>query len=282
MGLCAAHFADARLAARHHQHYTEDSIVDQNLILAALLLAVPPVVSAQDKAPVQAPTQLQAPTLDSNIRKFSYAMGYRTARDLMQQGVLDVDSDAFAVGVREAMGGAPFRFTPDEIRLVMTEYQQEMAAARTKQALANDEAGTAFLLSNAQKEGVKKLEGGVQYVVATAGTGAKPAVTDTIKVHYVGTLLNGTEFDSSRRRGDPAQFTLNQVIPGWQTALAQMPVGSRWTVWIPANLAYGPTGSGGKIGPNETLVFDIELLEIIAAAASEDAGKSKGEVEKTK
>lgn len=256
--------------------------MDQKLILAVLLLAVPAAVSAQDKAPVPAPTQLQAPMLDTNLRKFSYAMGYRTARDLMQQGVPEIDAQALSVGVQDAMAGETFRFTPDEIRQVMTEYQKELVERRAVQALANEDAGKAFLLSNAQKNGIKKFDGGIQYEILTAGTGAMPVVTDDIKVHYVGTLLNGTEFDSSRRRGDPAQFTLNQVIPGWQTALAQMPVGSRWKVWIPADLAYGLKGSGGKIGPNETLVFDIELLDIVSKAAGEAAGKSESDAKKEK
>jgi FKBP-type peptidyl-prolyl cis-trans isomerase FklB len=254
-------------------------MVNRKLILAALLVTVPATISAQGKAPAEAPgqasAQQQAPMLDSNLRKFSYAMGYRTARDLMKQGILELDPQALAVGVSEAMGGESFRFEPAEIRKVMTEYQKELVERRAKQALVNEDAGKAFMLSNAQKDGVKKLEGGVQYIVLASGDGEKPGATDTIKVHYVGTLLSGTEFDSSRRRGDPAQFSLNQVIPGWQQALAQMPVGSHWKVWIPPNLAYGLEGSGGKIGPSETLVFDIELLKIVAKGPSAAADKAE-------
>ena len=252
--------------------------MNRKMILAVLLLAAPLAASAQDKAPM-------TPKLDSNLQKFSYAMGYRMARDLMQQGVIEVDPDALSVGVGEAMDGKTFRFSPDEIRQAISEYQKELVGKRAKQALANEDAGKAFLLANAQKDGIKKLDGGIQYKIVEAGSGEKPGKTDTIKVHYVGTLLSGTEFDSSRRRGDPAQFKLNQVIPGWQAALAQMPVGSRWVVWIPADQGYGLQGSGGKIGPNETLVFDIELLDIVEKGESEAEGKApakaEGEVKKS-
>jgi len=244
-------------------------MVKRKIILAALLLAVPVAGSAQDKAPAQY----------GNLQKFSYAMGYRMARDLMKQGVIEVDPDALSTGVSEAMSGESFRFSPDEIRGAIAAYQQEMIEKRAGQALANEDTGKAFLLANAQKDGVKKLDGGIQYTVLTAGAGDKPGKTDTIKVHYVGTLLNGTEFDSSRRRGDPAQFRLNQVIPGWQAALAQMPVGSRWVVWIPAGQAYGLQGSGAKIGPNETLRFDIELLDIVDKG--EAGSNSEGDAKKT-
>jgi FKBP-type peptidyl-prolyl cis-trans isomerase len=253
----------------------EDSTVNRKMILAALLLAVPVVVTAQDKAPAQAAT----PMLESNLQKFSYAMGYRMARDLLQQGVIEVDPSALSLGVSEAMDGASFRFSPDEIRQAMNEYQQELVERRAQQAMANADAGKAFFLANAKKDGIKQLDDGIQYEVVTAGTGTKPGKTDTIKVHYVGTLLGGDEFDSSRRRGEAAQFKLNGVIPGWQTALAQMPVGSRWTVWIPAEQGYGLQGSGAKIGPNETLVFDIELLDIVAKGESE--AKSGGAAKKT-
>lgn len=243
--------------------------MNRKMILAALLLAMPMAASAQDKAPAQG----QAPMLNSNMEKFSYAMGYRMARDLMQQGVLEIDPNALSVGVSEAMDGQSFRFSPDEIRQAMGEYQKELLARRSEQAMANADSGKAFLLANAQKDGIKQLDNGIQYSVQTAGTGDKPGASDTIKVHYVGTLLSGDEFDSSRRRGEAAQFKLNQVIPGWQAALAQMPVGSRWMVWIPADQGYGLQGSGAKIGPNETLVFDIELLDIVTKG--EDTTKNK-------
>lgn len=229
------------------------------------MLAVPIVGSAQDKPAM----------LDSNLQKFSYAMGYRMARDLLKQGVIEVDAQALTTGVEAAMAGDSFRFTPDEIRTAMVEYQKELVDRRAKQALSNEDTGKAFMLANAQKDAVKKLPDGIQYTVLVEGNGEQPAPTDTIKVHYVGTLLSGTEFDSSRSRGEPAQFKLNQVIPGWQTALAQMPTGSRWKVWIPPDQAYGLRGSGAKIGPNETLVFDIELLDIVEKGKVEMDGKAE-------
>jgi FKBP-type peptidyl-prolyl cis-trans isomerase len=237
--------------------------LSRNIILAAVMLAVPIVSLAQDKSPM----------LDSNLQKFSYAMGYRMARDLLKQGVVEVDAQALTTGVEAAMAGDSFRFTPDEIRTAMIEYQKELVNRKAKEALSNEDTGKAFLLANAQKDGVKKLPDGIQYTVLVEGKGEQPGLSDTIKVHYVGTLLSGTEFDSSRGRGDPAQFKLNQVIPGWQTALAQMPIGSRWKVWIPADQGYGLRGSGAKIGPSETLVFDIELLDIVEKGEAESSVK---------
>lgn len=229
--------------------------MNRSVIAAALLLAVPTTALAQDPAQ----------PLDSNLEKFSYAMGYRMARDLMQQGIQEVDPGALAAGVGEAMQGKQFRFSPEEIRAVMGAYQQEMIAQRAGEAEANKAEGDAFMQANAAKEGVKAMAGGVQYKEITTGSGAKPAATDKVRVHYTGTLIDGTEFDSSRSRGEPTELTVGDVIAGWQAALAQMPVGSRWMVWIPPEQAYGMRGAGATIGPNETLVFDIELIEIVPA-----------------
>jgi FKBP-type peptidyl-prolyl cis-trans isomerase len=229
--------------------------MNRSVIAAALLLAVPATALAQDPAH----------PLGSNLEKFSYAMGYRMARDLMQQGIQEVDPGALAAGVGEAMQGKQFRFSPEEIRAVMGAYQQEMIAQRASEAEANKAEGDAFMQANAAKDGVKAMGDGLQYKEITTGTGAKPAATDKVRVHYTGTLLDGTEFDSSRSRGEPTELTLGDVIPGWQAALAQMPVGSRWMVWIPPEQAYGMRGAGATIGPNETLVFDIELIEIVPA-----------------
>lgn len=244
--------------------------MSRNIILAAVMLAIPMASSAQGKTPM----------LDSNLQKFSYAMGYRMARDLLKQGVIEVDAQALTTGVEAAMAGDSFLFSPEEIRTAMVEYQKELVDRRAKIALSNQDAGKAFLLANGQKEGVKKLPDGIQYTVLVEGKGEQPGLKDTIKVHYVGTLLSGSEFDSSRGRGDPAQFKLNQVIPGWQTALAQMPTGSRWKVWIPADQGYGLRGSGAQIGPNETLVFDIELLDIVEKGEVESSAEESTEAAK--
>jgi FKBP-type peptidyl-prolyl cis-trans isomerase len=229
--------------------------MNRSVIAAALLLAVPATALAQDAAH----------PLASNLEKFSYAMGFRMARDLMQQGIQKLDPGALAAGVGEAMQGKPFRFSPEEIRAVMGAYQQEVIAQRASEAEANKAKGDAFMQANAAKDGVKAMGDGLQYKEITTGTGAKPAATDKVRVHYTGSLIDGTEFDSSRSRGEPTELTVGDVIPGWQAALAQMPVGSRWMVWIPPEQAYGMRGAGATIGPNETLVFDIELLEIVPA-----------------
>jgi FKBP-type peptidyl-prolyl cis-trans isomerase FkpA len=142
---------------------------------------------------------------------------------------------------------------------LQTKRAAEMAAAATK----NKADGEAFLAKNKTAAGVQTTASGLQYKINTAGTGPKPSGTETVKVHYTGTLLDGTKFDSSVDRGQPAQFALNAVIPGWTEALALMPVGSKWTLWIPSNLAYGDRGTPGPIGPNATLKFDVELIEIV-------------------
>jgi FKBP-type peptidyl-prolyl cis-trans isomerase len=227
--------------------------VNRSSILAVLMLVMPIGLAAQD-----------GPRLDSNLQKFSYAMGYRMARDMMQQGVQGLDPDAAAIGLGEAMSGKPFRFSPEEIRAVMAAYQQELVAKRAAEADANKVAGDSFMQANAGKDGVQALDNGIQYKVLADGDGAKPVKTDKVRVHYTGTLLDGTEFDSSRTRGEPTELALGDVIPGWQQALSQMPVGARWMVWIPPEQAYGLRGAGAVIGPNATLSFDIELIEIVA------------------
>jgi FKBP-type peptidyl-prolyl cis-trans isomerase FkpA/FKBP-type peptidyl-prolyl cis-trans isomerase FklB len=143
--------------------------------------------------------------------------------------------------------------------------EAEMQAAAQK----NREEGEAFLAANKGKPGVETTASGLQYKVETAGNGPRPASTDTVKVHYTGTLLDGTKFDSSVDRGQPAQFALNAVIPGWTEALQLMPVGSKYTLWIPSDLAYGDRGTPGPIGPNATLKFEVELLEIVQADAAQ-------------
>lgn len=144
-------------------------------------------------------------------------------------------------------------------------FMQEVAM---KKATENAEKGKKFLEENAKKSGVDTLANGIQYKIIKKGEGAKPAATDMVKVHYRGTLIDGTEFDSSIKRGEPVEFPLNRVIPGWTTALQQMPVGSKWEIFIPSDQAYGPRGNG-SIGPNETLIFEVELLDIVTPDAKE-------------
>jgi len=227
------------------------------IVMLALLVLAVPAAPAQDTA--------GSADLDSDFQKFSYAMGFRMGRDLLQQGVRKLDSAALAIGVKEAISGADFRFTQEEIKAVMTAYQEALVEERTGEALANKDKGDAFMKVNAEKEGVQSMDNGLQYKILSAGTGDKPAGDAKVKVHYTGTLIDGTEFDSSRARGEPTELTLDAVIPGWQQALTQMPVGSRWMVWIPPEQGYGLRGAGASIGPNETLIFDIELIEVVEA-----------------
>lgn len=147
----------------------------------------------------------------------------------------------------------------------MQKLQARAVEERTAQATANRTEGEAFLAENKNKPGVRSTDSGLQYQVITEGRGAKPAATDRVRVHYVGTLIDGTKFDSSVDRGEPAQFALNQVIPGWTEALQLMPVGSKYTLWLPSELAYGENGTPGPIGPNATLMFEVELIEIVKA-----------------
>jgi FKBP-type peptidyl-prolyl cis-trans isomerase FklB len=148
----------------------------------------------------------------------------------------------------------------NEMQTKISEYMQ---TAMAKVGEDNLKKGEAFLAENAKKEGVQTLEGGVQYKVLQEGTGAKPLAEDKVKVHYVGTVISGEEFDSSVKRGEPAEFYLNQVIKGWTMALQEMTVGSKWIIYIPSDLGYGTRGAGGLIGPNEVLIFEVELLEIV-------------------
>jgi FKBP-type peptidyl-prolyl cis-trans isomerase FklB len=154
----------------------------------------------------------------------------------------------------------------EDMQAVMQSFQQtvmeQQQAKRQQAAGANAEAGEAFLNENKTKEGVKTTESGLQYKVITEGTGATPTETDTVVTHYTGTLINGEVFDSSYKRNNPATFPVNGVIPGWTEALQMMKVGSKWKLFIPSELAYGEQGAGANIGPNEVLIFDIELLEI--------------------
>lgn len=200
--------------------------------------------------------------LESNKQKFSYALGLQLGDNLKNQGILDLDEDAVALGIRDYLDGAELKLTPEEVQQAVAAYQQEMMEKRLALAEENKEAADTFLEKNAKRDDVVVLDSGVQYEVVETGTGENPTETDTVVVHYRGYLLDGSEFDSSFSRGKPTELEVAQVIPGWQQTLQLMKVGAKWKVWIPSDLAYGLRGAGSKIGPNEMLFFDIELLSI--------------------
>ena len=202
------------------------------------------------------------PKLESSLERLSYMLGYRIGATLRQQGMREIDSASLAAAIDDVFGGRIPRLTEEEMRAAQAEYQAGLAAAQAQQAEANLAAGREFLASNAANEGVVEMPDGLQYRILRAGDGPMPSADDQVVVHYRGHLLDGTEFDSSYRRGEPAEFKVGGVIPGWQAALKAMPTGSRWEVWIPAELAYGERGAGGAIGPNQALYFEIELIAI--------------------
>ena len=200
--------------------------------------------------------------LESSLERLSYMLGYRIGSSLRGQGMREIDPAVLAAAIEDALEQRDPRLTAEEMQAAEAEYRAGLASAQARDADANLAAGQAFFASNAGNEGVVEMPGGLQYRILRAGEGPKPAADDRVVVHYRGRLLDGTEFDSSYRRGEPAEFMVGGVIRGWQMALRAMPKGSRWEVWIPAALAYGERGAGGAIGPNQTLHFEIELIEV--------------------
>ncbi len=193
--------------------------------------------------------------------KVSYIIGMDIGNNLKKQSI-DVDPNIFVKGVKDALSGAKPLLTEQEIQETMVAFQKEMSAKQEQVAKRNKAEGEAFLAENKKKEGVKTLPSGLQYKVIKAGTGKKPKSNDTVTVHYRGTLINGTEFDSSYKRGQPVSFPVSEVIPGWTEALQLMEGGAKWQLFIPSNIAYGERGAGGVIGPNATLIFEVELVSI--------------------
>lgn len=208
-------------------------------------------------------TQTSAP-LKTAADTASFYLGYMYGTGMDRMGMKDPNMSAIVAGLNSAIQKKETKTDPQEMEMYLNNYFQKMAMVRAEE---NAEKGRKFLEENAKKSGVDTLSNGIQYKVIKQGDGAKPAETDVVKVHYKGTLIDGTEFDSSIKRGEPAQFQLNRVIPGWTTALKEMPVGSKWEIFIPADQAYGPRG-GGPIGPNETLIFEVELLDIVNPEAT--------------
>ncbi len=209
---------------------------------------------------------LSAQELKSQKDSLSYATGVLTAQNLKKQGMTNIDPAIFAKAFQEQYAGMAAVMDLNNCNKYMTEYTKKEKEAQMKirdaQKQKNLEAGLAFLTTNSQRKGVVSLPSGLQYEVLTEGTGAVPTTANKVKVHYTGTLIDGTIFDSSVQRGEPIVFPVTGVIKGWTEALQLMKVGSKWKLFIPSTLAYGEQGAGGQIGPNSTLIFEVELLGI--------------------
>lgn len=253
------------------------------LVLASLVLSLSACNKSEDNNEAETPaadaqasdtakTEPGAPAvpgiagLETEKKQVSYMIGLDMAKSLTPIKD-DLDVEVLAEAMAAAFAGETPKLTEEQSLQVQEAFtaklQAKQAAEQAEKAEKGKAEGAAFLAGNKDKPGVKTTESGLQYRVERAGNGAKPAATDVVRVHYKGTLLDGTEFDSSYERGQPAEFGLNQVIPGWAEGVALMPVGSKYTFWIPSDLAYGETGGGGVIPPHTMLTFEVELLEIV-------------------
>ena len=243
------------------------------------------IAQVKAEAPAKAADAGEAPAFKSEKDRLSYALGSNVSNSLRKQSI-EVDSDLLIQGFKDATSGGKTLLTEDEVRAILRKLQSELKTkqaalqAEQKRVLAekNKKDGEAFLAENQSKEGVVILESGLQYKVLKAGDGQKPTADDTVVSHYRGTLIDGTEFDSSYKRNQPATFPLKKVIKGWSEALQLMPVGSKWQLFVPSDLGYGARGAPrGKIGPNATLIFEVELLSIKARdrAANDGEGRTR-------
>lgn len=203
--------------------------------------------------------------LQEKKERVSYSIGMDIGTNLKRQP-FEVDPELLAQGVRDALTGGKTLLTEEEARQTLADLQKELMEKQQEHVRQmvekNRKEGEEFLAANKKKKGVVTLPSGLQYKVLTAGTGASPKLADTVETHYRGTLLDGTEFDSSYKRGEPATFPVSGIIEGWKEALQKMKVGDKWQLFVPAELAYGERGAGREIGPNQALIFEVELLAI--------------------
>lgn len=191
--------------------------------------------------------------------KLSYCLGANIGMSLQSQGLTELDANIFAGAINDVVSNSELKINTEDINSYLQDYFGKLQAEQQKVAVAE---GEKFLKNNSSQDGVVTLESGLQYIVLKEGSGEKPKATDTVTTHYHGTLISGEVFDSSVERSEPASFPVNGVIPGWVEALQLMPVGSKWKLFVPSHLAYGERGAGQKIGPNTTLIFEVELLSI--------------------
>ena len=203
--------------------------------------------------------------LKSEKEKISYSIGAEIGTTLKKQA-LDIEPEVLVKAIKDVLAGGKMLMTEEEVIETLTSFKKDFIAK--KQELEkqlgekNKKEGSSFLAENQKKEGVKTLPSGLQYKVIKSGSGKKPKLDDTVTTHYRGSLIDGTEFDSSYRRGKPVTFPVNQVIPGWTEALQLMEEGAKWELFVPSNLAYGEKGAGNEIGPNATLIFEVELISV--------------------
>jgi len=206
--------------------------------------------------------------LDTDYQKLSYGLGLNIGGGIAQQGVPELDIDAVVAGIRESIGGKEPRLTQEELTAVISRVQQAEADKQQQLATDNLQKGEAFLKENGAREGIVTTESGLQYEILQAGEGGSPSAESIVNTHYHGTLIDGSVFDSSVERGEPIEFAVNQVIPGWTEALQLMKPGSKWRLYVPANLAYGEYTPGPDIPPQSALIFEVELLSFKAPAAA--------------
>jgi FKBP-type peptidyl-prolyl cis-trans isomerase FklB len=270
-------------------------ILAAGIVLGNALAQETPAAATPPASPAKAPTTAakphsataaKAPTplvLKTQKDKFSYALGMKMGANLQKQSV-PVDPAILARGLKDGMAGSKTLLTDDEAQAALKAMQDDLRskqqAKMQEAAEGNKKEGEAFLAANKGKDGVVTLASGLQYKILKEGTGAKPAATDSVVCNYQGTLINGTEFDSSYKRGQPATFAVNGVIKGWTEALQLMPVGSKWQLFIPPDLAYGDRGAGANIGPGSTLIFEVELLSIEDKSSKEKPPDVKGDKDK--
>ena len=232
----------------------------KSLTIAIIALAFVTAVSAEEKSALKDPKD-----------KVSYSIGLDIGSTLKKQNI-DVNADTLFAGLKDALTGAKPQLTEEQIKETMTNFSKELRdkqmAAMQEATQKNAAAGQKFLAENKTKPGVKTTASGLQYKVLKEGTGPSPKETDTVVTNYRGTLINGTEFDSSYKRNEPVTFPVNGVIKGWTEALQLMKKGAKYQLFVPAGLAYGPRGAGQDIGPNETLIFEVELVDIKPASAA--------------